>query len=94
MIKALRRDLGSPRLPIVLVMLANKPARPDREGPFTAWADVQRAQRAVRLRCTKLVSAQGLARNEDDLHLTTDAQRQLGPEMAKEMGALMDDGCS
>lgn len=93
-VKALRHDLRSPHLPVVLVELADAPSRADQEGPFVAWTDVQRAQRAVRLRCTKLVSARGLARNADDLHLTTDAQRRLGPALSQAMAALANQGCN
>ncbi|MEC3911865.1 sialate O-acetylesterase [Sphingobium sp. CR2-8] len=93
MIKAIRRDLRSPRLPIVFVALADEPAQSAPAGPFPAWTAMQRAQHAFHLRCTAVVSSQGLSRNSDDLHLTTNAHRQLGPALAAAMMRLLSQGC-
>lgn len=93
MIKEFRRDLKAPHLPVVLVELADRPTTPDHEPRFPAWTTIQRKQRLVQLPCTKIVSARSLSRNKDDLHLTTDAQRHLGPALAKAMAALLKDRC-
>jgi Carbohydrate esterase, sialic acid-specific acetylesterase len=89
----LRRDLGSNRLPVVFIQLADRPARPDRPTAFPGWETVQGAQAQFRMRCTAMVSAKGLARKEDDLHLTTAAQRELGARMAAAMHMLLKRGC-
>lgn len=54
---------------------------------------VQAAQRDIALRCAYMVPTGGLARQADELHLVTDAQRRLGMAMARAMMALQADGC-
>jgi len=86
-----RRDLKAPRLPIVMVQLAD---RPDvNTARFPGWAAIQEQQAQPFGRCTAMVSAKGLARNADGLHLATDAQRVLGPRLAEAMVGLRQKGC-
>lgn len=93
MVERFRRDLASPTLPIVLVQLADPPQREDRARRYPGWQTVQDAQADIRLRCVAMVSAMGLARNQDELHLSTEGQRVLGPMLARAMRALQRRGC-
>lgn len=86
-----RRDLAAPTLPVVVVQLADKP-RVNAER-FAGWASIQRQQDQLTVACARVVTARGLSRNADDLHLTTDAQRTLGPRLAEAMLALQTQGC-
>jgi len=88
---AFRRDLSAPKLPIVLVQISDQP-RTD-PGRFPSWYVVQDQQSRPALPCTAIVSAKGLPRNPDDLHLTTQAQRTLGPRLAAAMARLIAKGC-
>lgn len=91
MIDMFRRDLGAPRLPVVVVGLGDRP----RSGPyaerFAAWATVQSAQAALRLADQSYVSAAGLPRNPDELHLSSSGQDVLGRRLAVAMSVLEDE---
>jgi hypothetical protein len=90
---AFRRDLGASRLPIVFVQLADPPARPDRAARYPGWSTVQAQQAGLRMQCMSMVTARGLERLEDELHLTTAAQRKLGTRLAAAMDRLIRQGC-
>lgn len=87
-----RRDLHSPRLPIVFVQIADPPELDAARYP--SWRLIQDQQAHTSLACGRMVSAKGLARNPDALHLTTASQRILGTRMAEATRALTRDGCS
>lgn len=91
MARTLRGDLKVADLPIVIVQLADRP-RPNATR-YPAWDVIQAQQSRPPLACTATVSAKGLPRNPDDLHLTTAAQRKLGPKLAKAMARLIKQGC-
>lgn len=86
-----RRDLAAPRLPIVVVQIADRPR--DGAARYPGWADVQAAQRALALRCVAVVPAEPATLLPDDLHLDTAAQRALGARLADAMAALHRRGC-
>lgn len=88
---AFRRDVGAPKLPIVVVRISDKP-RTD-PARYPSWSAIQDQQARPPIPCTAIVSAEGLPRNPDDLHLTTQAQRTLGPELAAAMARLIAKGC-
>lgn len=88
LVDTFRRDLATPRLPVVLVRLADAPARHQDEGRYPGWGIVQDAQASVRMGCVKVVEADGLLKIADDLHLSTAAQRRLGPRLAAAMRQL------
>ncbi len=90
---AFRRDLDAPKLPIVFVQIADRVLPKEVAQSNPAWETVQAVQADVRLPCTKMVKAAGLPLAKDDLHLTTAAQRRLGPQMATAMLALQRNGC-
>jgi len=91
LVTSFRRDLGNPRLPVVFVQIAERPTRkPDRN---LSWNIVQGQQAEFTLGCTAMVSAVGLARNPDELHLSTTGQRELGASLAAAMQRLIEDGC-
>ncbi|XP_049400717.1 probable carbohydrate esterase At4g34215 [Solanum stenotomum] len=69
-----RNDLNSPLLPIFQVALASG------EGPF--MAEVREAQLGINLDNVITVDALGLPLEQDALHLTTQAQVQLGYKLA------------
>jgi hypothetical protein len=93
LVESFRRDLGSERLPIVLVQLADAPAQKEGAKPYPSWAAIQDAQARPFDACVAMVSARGLSKRDDDLHLTTASQRVLGVKLAKAMQGLRDKGC-
>jgi hypothetical protein len=93
MAQRLRIDLRAPRMPIVVVQLSDPAKRPDRAAGYPGWQAVQAAQRSVALACTAVVSAEGLAQKDDELHLATEGQRVLGRRLAQAMEALRRQGC-
>lgn len=90
----LRGDLAQPRLPVVIVQLADPPA-PAISAPKTypGWAAIQAVQAGPLPACVGMVSAKGLAKKPDDLHLTTASQRVLGARLAEAMDRLRRQGC-
>ncbi|KAL6013337.1 hypothetical protein ACLOJK_003830 [Asimina triloba] len=74
-IKDVRLDLGMPLLPVIQVALASG------EGPYIET--VREAQMSIALPNVVWVDAKGLPLNEDNLHLTTGAQAQLGRMLAR-----------
>jgi hypothetical protein len=89
-----RSDLGSKRLPIVLVQLADPPS-PEVSAPRTypSWAAIQAVQAGPMPACVAMVPAQGLPLKADTLHLTTAGQRALGGKLAVAMDGLRRQGC-
>lgn len=79
----LRRDLDDPRLPFVVVAIADAPATGKYAERFPFWSDVQAAQTALALPDVVVVEAKGLPRNPDDLHLSTAGQISLGKRLAE-----------
>ncbi|KQN19487.1 hypothetical protein ASE86_13565 [Sphingomonas sp. Leaf33] len=88
LVSAFRRDLAAPRLPVVFVRIADAPAGAGDAERYPAWRLVQSIQSRVRIDCTAMVRTDGLPRLPDDLHLTTPAQRTLGPRVADAMRVL------
>ncbi|KAG1361891.1 putative carbohydrate esterase [Cocos nucifera] len=74
LIRDLRSDLGLPGLLVIQVALASG------EGNFTDI--VRQAQKGISLPNVACVDAKGLALQSDHLHLTTQAQVQLGKMLA------------
>jgi hypothetical protein len=93
LVRSLRADLGSERLPVVFVQLADAPRWPERARSFPGWSTIQEAQGNLREQCVSMVSAKGLATRDDELHLTTEAQRGLGVRLAAAMHMLLRNGC-
>lgn len=90
----LRGDLAQPHLPIVIVQLADPPS-PAISAPKTypGWAAIQAVQAGTLPNCVAMVSAKGLAKKADDLHLTTASQRVLGGRLAEAMERLRRQRC-
>lgn len=82
MIIQFRADLGRPDLPLAVVGLGDQPLTGKFGGQFPAWAAVQASQRTLRLSHQVHVSAAGLPRNPDALHLSTESQVRLGRMLA------------
>jgi hypothetical protein len=93
MIAAFRQRLGAPRLPVVFVRIGDRPDGDGDYSKFPNWPLIQSLQTDVHLPCAVMVSAGGLPRKEDHLHLTTEAQRTLGIRLAEAMGAIRRQGC-
>ncbi|KAH7687017.1 SGNH hydrolase protein [Dioscorea alata] len=74
LVRDLREDLGQPGLLVIQVALASG------EGNFTEI--VREAQKGIKLPNVLCVDAEGLALEEDHLHLTTHAQVHLGKMLA------------
>ncbi|UAL11550.1 sialate O-acetylesterase [Caulobacter segnis] len=89
-----RSDLKAPRLPLVLVQLADPPS-PEVSAPRTypCWAAIQAVQAGPTPACVAMVPAQGLPLKADTLHLTTAGQRVLGGKLAEAMDGLRRRGC-
>lgn len=85
MIVQFRSDLGKPDLPLAVVGLGDQPQAGKYAGQFPAWSTVQESQKRLRLNHQVHVSAAGLPRNPDDLHLNTDSQVRLGKMLAEVM---------
>jgi hypothetical protein len=94
LVARLRADLAQPRLAVVVVQLADPPS-PEISAPRTypAWSAVQAQQAGPLPACAAMVPARGLPKKEDDMHLTTAAQRVLGPRLAQAMIGLQREGC-
>lgn len=88
LVAAFRRDFAAPRLPVVFVRIADAPAGAGDAERYPAWRLVQSVQSGVRIACTAMVPTDDLPRLPDELHLTTPAQRTLGPRLADAMRAL------
>lgn len=93
LVASLRRDLADERLPIVIVQLADAPAQKAGGRPYPSWAAIQSMQAGDVPVCVAMVSAKGLSKRDDDLHLDTAAQRILGSRLADAMRELQDRGC-
>ncbi|WP_293877017.1 MULTISPECIES: sialate O-acetylesterase [unclassified Sphingomonas] len=91
LVAAFRSDLGTPTLPVAFVQLADTPVADGARYPN--WAVVQAQQAQVALPCVAMVPAARLARNPDELHLATAAQRTLGRRLARAMTRLIRRGC-
>ncbi|ESQ79638.1 sialate O-acetylesterase [Asticcacaulis sp. YBE204] len=87
-----RTDLNDACLPWVIVGLADQPD-PAKSNGYTAWAEVQAQQKAFTVNRVGYVSAAGLPKNNDDLHLTTEAQLILGVRLAAEMRKVQKRPC-
>ncbi|XP_076942784.1 putative carbohydrate esterase At4g34215 [Bidens hawaiensis] len=74
LIQNIRSDLGLPSLPIIQVAIAS--------GDEKYMEVVRKAQKAIDLPNVVCVDAKGLELKEDNLHLTTAAQVQLGHLLA------------
>jgi len=83
MIVQFRADLGRPDLPLAVVGLGDQPQSGKYAEQFPAWSTVQDSQKRLRLDHQVYVSAAGLPRNPDELHLNTDSQVRLGQALAK-----------
>jgi hypothetical protein len=85
MIIQFRSDLGKPDLLVAVVGLGDQPQSGKYAGQFPAWSTVRESQERLRLDHQVYVSAAGLPRNPDELHLNTDSQVRLGQALAKVM---------
>jgi hypothetical protein len=88
LVDAFRRDLNRPNLPVVMVGLADKATDPTTAENFPWWTAMQSNQANINYPCTAHVSAKGLPLRPDQVHLTTDGQRMLGPKLAVAMRTL------
>ena len=88
LVAAFREDLASPSLPVVFVRIADRPERNNGAAKYPNWQTIQDQQAQTTMKCATSVSASGLGRREDELHLTTAAQRELGPRLAAAMVGL------
>jgi hypothetical protein len=90
LVQDLRRDLRTPRLPVAMVAIGDRPTEGVYGKRFPEWRAMQRAQTKIEGRCIARVTAAGLPRNIDGLHLSTAAQIELGRSLAAAWEALND----
>lgn len=88
MIASFRLALGRPDLPLVVVGLGDPPRTGKYATRFPIWRPVQTAQAQLHLPTQAYVSAAGLPRNPDELHLTTASQIRLGAALANAIETL------
>lgn len=79
-IDSFRADLGAPDVRVLVVGLSDMPTSGPFAGRYPAWSVIQDAQRTVPGAIH--VSAAGLPKNPDQLHLSTAGQIALGRRMA------------
>ncbi len=80
---ALRTDLAVPKLPVLVVGIADPPRVGRFADQFPFWAIVQREQANLTDKNMFYVSAVGLEKLDDDLHLSTKGQIELAKRMAQ-----------
>lgn len=85
MIGRFRADLSAPDLPVAVVGLGDQPVSGKYGGQFPAWTTIQESQKRLDLGRQVYMSAEGLPRNPDELHLTTESQVRLGQALARVM---------
>jgi hypothetical protein len=93
LVRAFRRDLAASHLPVAFVQIADAPGSPDGSIKYPSWGLIQQQQARARIGCSTMISATGLPLKEDQLHLTTAAQRVLGAKLAGATDALIRRGC-
>ncbi|MDC7677499.1 sialate O-acetylesterase [Asticcacaulis machinosus] len=95
LIARMRQDIGNACLPWVIVGLSDRPDPLRWPKPTDGWAQVQAAQIEVASSIANVgfVSAAGLPKNADGIHLSTAAQLQLGPKLAAAMKLLRRQSC-
>jgi hypothetical protein len=74
----LRRDLGNPDLPVIMIMLGKKMI----PHKFAYWEIVREQQRAVNIPGVIKIEADGFERREDGIHFTTKSQLEFGAVLA------------
>jgi hypothetical protein len=82
-VQSFRADIGSADLRVMVVGLADPPLTGSFAGRYPGWTTVQAAQRSLALPNHVHVSAAGLAKNSDGLHLSTAGQLALARRMAE-----------
>jgi len=93
LVRTFRQDLAAPHLPVAFVQIADAPGPPDGSRKYPSWGVIQQQQARRLIGCSTMVSAAGLRAKEDQLHLTTGAQRVLGAKLAGAMDMLIRRGC-
>lgn len=83
LVERFRLDLESPRLPFLIVSLGDPPKQGQYSKRFPAWSIVQSTQNNLKIEAAMIIPAAGLARNDDELHLSTAGQIELGHTLAK-----------
>lgn len=79
----LRQALDQLTLPVVVVSLADPPETGRYAGRYPHWATIQSTQVRLSGPCLAVVSAAGLPKIADDLHLSTAGQQTLGMRLAE-----------
>jgi hypothetical protein len=83
LLTALRTDLAVPKLPVLMVGIADPPRVGRFADQFPFWAIVQQEQANMTDKNLFYVSAVGLEKLDDDLHLSTKGQIELARRMAE-----------
>jgi hypothetical protein len=81
-VQSFRTDIGAPDARVLVVGLSDMPTTGQYAGRYPAWTAVQDAQRTLPLAGAVHVTAMGLPKNSDQLHLSTAGQIALGRRMA------------
>ena len=79
LVDRIREDLDAPDLPFIFGQVNPPPER------YPASEDVRNAQQAAErlIRAATMVSTEGLAKHDDDLHYNTEGQLELGRRFAR-----------
>ena len=77
----LRKDLGTPNLPVILIMLGSPKGKALLKYPY--WEVVREEQRTVNFPGLIKIEADGYERQKDGMHFTTTGQLAIGADLAR-----------
>jgi len=87
LVKAFRRDLNLPHLPVVFAQLGKLGGAYAHQAAYNHWETLKRAQEQIDLPQVVMVKADGLE-TSDGVHLTAASNYELGRIMAEAMDKL------
>jgi len=87
LIEHIRRDLQILDLPVVFVQIGKLAGVYENQARFRYWKNMQREQRRLKLKYSRMVKADHLPVS-DGIHLTTRGYLELGRELAEAMNVL------
>ena len=80
-VRDLRNDLGTPNLPVILVMLGSPKGQALVRYPY--WEVVRKEQRSVDIPGLIKIEAEGYERKSDGMHFTTTGELAIGADLAR-----------
>jgi hypothetical protein len=87
-LESLRKDLASPKLPVVYTQIARRGDKYKNEPSMQAWDQLMARQKDVHLPGVKMITADGIQFREDQLHLNTWSHMLMGKRFADALKSL------